>query len=103
MRTFRFNINGQDSTAVQTQTIACSMHLDPISNVGQNQGQAEDCSCYTQADCCCDTIIWTDDSGSAVTFTKGTSTNAGYPVYEINGQFMWWMWHGATGHWVINA
>ena len=54
---------------------------------------------------CCDTITWTDAGGVVRTFTKGTLVNEGYPVYEnaADSQFMWWMWHGAEGHWVING
>ena len=50
MRTFRFNIDGSgDPNAVQQQTIACSLHLDSITNVGQDQAAA--CDCYTADDC----------------------------------------------------
>ena len=50
MRTFRFNVNGSgDATAVQAQTIACSLHLDATSNIIQDQAPA--CDCHTQSDC----------------------------------------------------
>ena len=31
-------------------------------------------------------------------------TNADYPYYKLEGsnKYMWWMWHGPTGHWVVN-
>ena len=51
---------------------------------------------------CCDTIEW-DDGTDVTTWTKTASFNEEYPVYaDTNGNFMWWMWHGAVGHWVIN-
>ena len=28
--------------------------------------------------------------------------NEGYPVYTSGDLFMWWMWHGPEGHWVVN-
>ena len=30
--------------------------------------------------------------------------NDGYPYYKQRGSenFMWWMWHGTVGHWVVN-
>ena len=30
--------------------------------------------------------------------------NEQYPYYKRVGSddFMWWMWHGSTGHWVVN-
>ena len=34
--------------------------------------------------------------------------NEGYPYYQQEGvnkkakPFMWWMWHGDNGHWVVN-
>merc|ERR1712176_687437 len=54
---------------------------------------------------CCDTITWTDAGAVVRTFTKGNQVNEGYPVYEnaADSQFMWWMWHDAVGHWVING
>ena len=31
-------------------------------------------------------------------------TNHKFPYYKLEGSdtFMWWMWHGKVGHWVIN-
>ena len=49
MRTFRFNINGEDSNDVQQQTITCSMHLIPSADLVQDQ--AADCTCYDEASC----------------------------------------------------
>ena len=50
MRTFRFNVAGSgDATAVQGQTIACSLHLDATSNISQDQAPV--CDCHTQSDC----------------------------------------------------
>ena len=30
--------------------------------------------------------------------------NEGYPYFEQRGSenYMWWMWHGVVGHWVVN-
>ena len=50
MRTFRFNIAGtDDSSVVQQQTVNCSLHLEPVANISQDQ--AADCSCHTADDC----------------------------------------------------
>ena len=50
MRTFRFNINGQDdSNDVQQQTITCDLHLIPAADLVQQQ--ADDCTCYDAAAC----------------------------------------------------
>lgn len=48
MRTFRFNVDGS-ATESQQQTVFCSLHLDAIANISQDQ--ASDCSCYTQTEC----------------------------------------------------
>ena len=37
--------------------------------------------------------------------TTGTvNTNEGYPFYKQKNSdnYMWWMWHGSVGHWVVN-
>lgn len=38
-----------------------------------------------------------DDSGSPL-------YNEGFPYYKHRQSdvYMWWMWHGAVGHWVVN-
>lgn len=48
MRTFRFNTGGS-STEAQQQTVICSLHLDHVNDLIQQQ--ANDCSCYTQTEC----------------------------------------------------
>ena len=48
MRTFRF-VTGETATDAQQQTISCDLHLEPSANIVQ--GQAVDCSCYTQQEC----------------------------------------------------
>ena len=48
MRTFRFNVGGS-ATESQQQTVMCSLHLDAVTEISQNQ--ASDCSCYTQTEC----------------------------------------------------
>ena len=54
------------------------------------------------ADPCCAEISW----NGKTTFTKADQINEEYNVYkaEKDGKdiFMWWMWHGAVGHWVVN-
>ena len=32
-------------------------------------------------------------------------TNDKFPYYKLAGSntFMWWMWHGKVGHWVVNG
>ena len=51
---------------------------------------------------CCDSIEWQDGS-DVKTWTKTTSFNEEYPIYSNpDGNFLWWMWHGSVGHWVIN-
>ena len=48
-RTFRFNYDGAEASESQQQTIMCSLHLDPVSEVSEEQANA--CSCYTRNDC----------------------------------------------------
>ena len=48
MRTFRFNTGGS-STEAQQQTVMCSLHLDPVNDITQEQ--ANNCSCYTRSEC----------------------------------------------------
>ena len=51
---------------------------------------------------CCDSIEWIDGD-EVKTWTKTTSLNEEYPIYSnTDGNFMWWMWHGPIGHWVVN-
>ena len=93
-----------ERTRSRTCTTGCS-NIDE-NDITHSLTETEVCNqsaCSTAS--CCDTITWTDGTGTVRTFTKGTQINEGYPVYEnaADGQFMWWMWHGATGHWVINA
>ena len=49
MRTFRFIIDGEDSSSPQPQTISCHLQLDPIANLVQEQ--ADNCDCYTETEC----------------------------------------------------
>ena len=51
---------------------------------------------------CCDTITQEDAAGNAIVWTKTAEVNEGYPVYTSGDLFMWWMWHGPEGHWVVN-
>ena len=51
MRTFRFRGSAISSNAVQTQTIECILHLDPIANL--IEAQAADCTCHTNEECIC--------------------------------------------------
>jgi len=53
--------------------------------------------------CMCDSIDWDGDSVAAGTWTKTDQVNDLWPVYQNGDLSMWWMWHGAVGHWVINA
>lgn len=48
MRTFRFNIDGS-ATKSQEQIVMCSIHLDPVNEISQEQ--PIECSCYTQTEC----------------------------------------------------
>ena len=48
MRTFRFT-TGKTAAAAQEQRIACDLHLEPTSDIVQEQ--ANDCSCYTEETC----------------------------------------------------
>ena len=48
MRTFRFTNDGS-ATESQEQTVICSLHLDPVNEISQEQ--ASECSCYTQSEC----------------------------------------------------
>ena len=49
VRTFRFNYDGAAAAESQQQTIMCSLHLGPVSEISQEQ--AQNCSCYTRSDC----------------------------------------------------
>ena len=48
MRTFKFNIGGSVAES-QQQTVICSLHLDPVTAI--NQEQANECTCYSQSEC----------------------------------------------------
>lgn len=48
MRTFRFNVGGP-ATEAQQQSVICSLHLNPVNDITQEQAGA--CSCYTQSEC----------------------------------------------------
>ena len=48
MRTFRFNI-GDSPTESQQQSVICSLHLDPVNEISEEQAEA--CSCHTQSEC----------------------------------------------------
>ena len=51
---------------------------------------------------CCDSIEWNDGT-EVKTWTKISGHNEEYPVYSnTDGNYMWWMWHGPVGHWVVN-
>ena len=51
---------------------------------------------------CCSSIQW-DDGNNIKTWTMTNSVNEEYPIYSnTDGNFMWWMWHGKVGHWVVN-
>ena len=47
-RTFRFNIGGP-ATESQQQSVICSLHLDPLNEISQEQKGA--CSCHTKTEC----------------------------------------------------
>ena len=47
MRVFRF-MSGE-LAAEQLQTISCSLHLEPIDNITEDQ--APNCTCYTEEEC----------------------------------------------------
>ena len=40
----------------------------------------------------------------AMTSDGTVQTNADYPYYKHRGSdmYLWWMWHGDVGHWVVN-
>ena len=47
MRTFHFKT--ERSSIEQHQTLACNLHLDPVEAIPLIQ--ADDCSCYSEAQC----------------------------------------------------
>ena len=49
MRTFRF-ITNQAVTNAQSQTLSCTLHLDPAEEP-IDHSQARNCDCYTQDEC----------------------------------------------------
>ena len=55
---------------------------------------------------CCKSVLWRSKNNPDRTFVRTNRINSYYPVYqtEIDGEpvYMWWMWHGTVGHWVIN-
>ena len=51
---------------------------------------------------CCDQM-YQGNYPNWIHWQKTELTNAKNPVYQNgDGDFMWWMWHGDVGHWVIN-
>ena len=51
---------------------------------------------------CCDQM-YQNTYPNWIHWKKTELTNAKNPVYQNgDGDFMWWMWHGDVGHWVIN-
>ena len=48
LKSFRFTSGGSVATT-QTQTVECTLHLEPIADVAQTQ--APDCTCHTEEDC----------------------------------------------------
>ena len=48
MRTFLFKTQGS-SADEQQQTISCDLYLDPVADVPSTQ--ADDCTCYSEAEC----------------------------------------------------
>merc|ERR1712106_29344 len=55
--------------------------------------------------CMCDKMTWSGDGVANGEWEKTDQWNDEWPVYKNEEQdlFMWWMWHGKQGHWVINA
>ena len=75
MRTFRFRGAGLNSNTVQTQTMECILHLDPIANLVEQQ--AVDCTCHTNEQCICNSC----DPNATCATTAGVTTcscNAGF-------------------------
>ena len=78
----------------------------PLQNVEKNKDSWQgSLSVSVAAAPCCDEIRWTRGPAEHF-FQKSDLVNEQYPVYEaeINGKtrFLWWMWHGPDGHWVLN-
>jgi len=55
--------------------------------------------------CMCDKMTWSGEGIASGEWEKTDQWNDEWPVYKNEEQdlFMWWMWHGKQGHWVINA
>jgi len=54
---------------------------------------------------CCNQVYWKKQSGETELFTATGGFNAEYPIYQSSTNSsikLWWMWHGAFGHWVVN-
>ena len=72
MRAFRFV--GESATE-QLQTISCSLHLEPIGDIQQQQ--ASDCTCYTEEECI-EPVFgeWAEWSDCSVTCATGERTRS---------------------------
>merc|ERR1712131_354048 len=47
-------------------------------------------------------MLWTAPSGEVLSIDTTSNFNEGAPILQAGSSFLWWMWHGETGHWVLN-
>ena len=62
-----FKVDGASSADAQSQTISCSLHLDPVDTIVQEQADA--CICYNQAQCANECELGTDSCADDATCT----------------------------------
>ena len=102
-----FKVDGASSGEAQSQTISCSLHLDPVDSIVQEQADA--CTCYDQAECTNECELGTDNCADEATCTDtarsfSCSCNDGYSGDGVtcNENFAVWLAYDRD-NWVANG
>ena len=89
---------GGDVMRTKLGDFACPQHKTEWEEITQTDFKVSSAPC-------CDRIYWNKD-GETELFIATDDINEEYPIYQSNQHsniFMWWMWHGSIGHWVVNT
>ena len=102
-----FAVDGGNSADDQNQTISCSLHLDPVDSVVEEQAGA--CICYDQTECGNECELGTDNCADAATCTDTASSfecscNDGYTGDGVtcNEKFVVWLAYDRAD-WIANG